>query len=189
MLMDGVLQNDDVLVTHADSGTLPPNSPYQSTLASDPNETTSPAYQIQEEARSETDRDSDRWVSQISVDSHGGVSFHNPTSVFHEAPSPEARLDVLIQVSSGASPETPGNVGNHQADQIKQSLVSNAAHQRRLEDLAIGNITAIQSDVPADVAAEFLRFHWCWIHPMFMFVYRPAFTRKPAATIVILNIY
>ncbi|PVH79864.1 hypothetical protein DL98DRAFT_630467 [Cadophora sp. DSE1049] len=121
---------------------------------------------------------SDRWVSQISVDSHGGVSFHNPTSVFHEAPSPESRLDTLTQVSSGTLSIPPGDGGNHQVDQIKHSLVSNAAHQRRLEDLAIGNITAIQSDVPADVAAEFLRFHWCWIHPMFMFVYRPAFTRN-----------
>ena len=177
------LQRDDGLVKTTENNSIPSTSPYQAMSVRDSNESNCTSYDTQDVARIENDRDSDRWVSQISVDSQGGVSFHNPTSVFHEAPSPEARLDVLAQVSSGILPGTPGDRGYHQVDQIKQSLVSNAAHQRRLEDLAIGNITAIQSDVLADVAAEFLRFHWCWIHPMFMFVYRPAFTRTCPNTI------
>ncbi|KAG4432450.1 hypothetical protein IFR05_012065 [Cadophora sp. M221] len=175
-----VANNDDETVRISANSPQAHISPYQSRSISDHTELSSPTYQTQEEVPSENERDSDRWVSQISVDSHGGVSFHNPTSVFHEAPSPEARLDTLAHVSSRALSGTPGDTSAHQVDQIKHSLVSNAAHQKRLEDLAMGNITAIQSDVPANEAAEFLRFHWCWIHPMFMSVYRPAFTRDMA---------
>ncbi|KAH6689399.1 putative Zn(II)2Cys6 transcription factor [Leptodontidium sp. MPI-SDFR-AT-0119] len=134
----------------------------------------------EENVVTENERESNRWVSQISVDSRGGVSFHNPTSVFHEAPSPDHRLDTLDQASNGTLSGVADGRDTHQVDQMKHSLVSNAAHQKRLEDLAMGNITAIQSDIPAVVAVELLRFHWCWIHPMFMFVYRPAFTRDMA---------
>ncbi|KAH7378053.1 fungal-specific transcription factor domain-containing protein [Cadophora sp. MPI-SDFR-AT-0126] len=177
-----VTGKDIVLANVTQRSPLAPTSPYQSTSADDANNLSSPTCQSQDETQERDKGDSDRWVSQISVDSHGGVSFHNPTSVFHEAPSPESRIDTLAQVASGVSLLSPRVQGdhNHQVEQIKHSLVSYAAHQRHLEDLALENITAIQIDVPADVAAEFLRFHWCWIHPMFMFVYRPAFTRDMA---------
>lgn len=29
--------------------------------------------------------ESNRWVSEISIDSHGGVCYHNPTSAIHES--------------------------------------------------------------------------------------------------------
>lgn len=56
--------------------------------------------------------------------------------------------------------------------------MSNAAAQNRFEALAMEKMSAIQSEVSGEMANEFLRYHWCWIHPMFMFVYRPAFTSK-----------
>lgn len=39
-------------------------------------------------------------------------------------------------------------------------------------------MTAVQNEVPIEVATVLLKLHWCWIHPMSMFVYRPAFTSK-----------
>jgi arylamine N-acetyltransferase len=119
----------------------------------------------------------DQWVSEISVDSHGGVCYHNPTSAIHEAPSDNPRSNSVC----ASSPETISvisEVGTQQMDQIKQSLVSNAAAQRRFEAMAVKNMNAVPNQISSEMASEFLRLHWCWIHPMFMFVYRPAFTRK-----------
>lgn len=61
-------------------------------------------------------------------------------------------------------------------EQAKQDLRHNAQQQRQLEDFAIAN-TARRVNLPKEVSEELLRFHWCWVHPMFVFVYRPAFTR------------
>lgn len=119
----------------------------------------------------------DLWVSEISVDSNGGVCYHNPTSAIHEAPSDNPRSNSVC----ASSPETiniVSEVGSQQMDQIKRSLVSNAAAQRRFETMAVENLTAVQNEVSSEMASEFLKLHWCWIHPMFMFVYRPAFTSK-----------
>ena len=128
-------------------------------------------------ANTSQDGEREQWVSEISVDSNGGVCYHNPTSAIHEAPSDSPHSTSLCV----SSPETIGitnEVGTQQIDQIKQSLVVNAATQRRFEAMAVENMSALQKEVPSEMASEFLRLHWCWIHPMFMFVYRPAFTRK-----------
>ncbi len=168
-----------VVGTHTSRDGIAAPSPYEARSHENTSELSSPSYQNIKK-RSDNERDCNRWVSQISVDSHGGVSFHNPTSVFHEAPSPDERLNTLDRVSKDVMSIADDNNAQH-ASQIKHSLVLNAATQKRLEVLAFGNISTIQNDVPSDVATEFLRFHWCWIHPMFMFVYRPAFTRKSCA--------
>lgn len=70
------------------------------------------------------------------------------------------------------------DAGPQQMNLIKQSLVSNAATQRHFEAMAVENLTAVQNEVSSEMANEFLKLHWCWIHPMFMFIYRPAFTRQ-----------
>lgn len=54
------------------------------------------------------------------------------------------------------------------------ALVTNAARQKRNEDLALDNV-ALQSDIAKEMGAELLNLHWCWIHPLFCFLYRPAF--------------
>ena len=54
-------------------------------------------------------------------------------------------------------------------EHVKRALVLNAQTQRQWEDFAIGN-TAVRADVPKEVSNELLNYHWCWIHPMFIFV-------------------
>ena len=60
--------------------------------------------------------------------------------------------------------------------QTKQNLVTNAGHQRQMESFAIAN-SAVRINVPKEISTELLKYHWCWIHPLFLFVYRPAFTK------------
>lgn len=151
-------------------------SPFQLESVEDTDETTSPHFHNVETTH-ESPGERDQWVSEISVDSNGGVCYHNPTSAIHEAPSDNPRS----ASACAPSPETisvRSEVGTEQMDKIKKSLVLNAAAQRRFEAMAVENMTAIQNEVSSEMASEFLRLHWCWIHPMFMFVYRPAFTRK-----------
>lgn len=64
-------------------------------------------------------------------------------------------------------------------EQAKHDLRQNAHHQKQLEDFAVANATS-RINLPKEVSEELLKFHWCWIHPLFLFVYRPAFTRGMA---------
>ena len=48
---------------------------------------------------------------------------------------------------------------------------------RAWEDFSFESET-IQTNIPKDVIQKFLHIHWCWIAPMFMWVYRPAFVSK-----------
>ena len=59
---------------------------------------------------------------------------------------------------------------------MKHELIMNAGHQRQLEPFAIAH-TAVKANVPKEISHELMKYHWCWIHPLFLFVYRPAFTR------------
>jgi hypothetical protein len=136
----------------------------------------SPSYQ-NFEASHERKRDCDRWVSEISVDRHGSVCYHNPTSSFHEAPLDDGRSN--SECNTRYETQVADEESNvQQNDKIKLSLVSNAAAQRRFEAMAVEKMAAVQNQVSSEVASELLKFHWCWIHPMFQFVYRPAFTSK-----------
>jgi hypothetical protein len=144
----------------------------------DGSQPSSPSYQGPG-ANHETKEECDRWVSEISVDSHGGVCYHNPTSAIHEAPSNNGREDSYSSTPPGImGPVSEGSTTH--ANHIKQSLVSNAAVQKRFEAMALENLSAVQNEISSETASSFLKFHWCWIHPMFMFVYRPAFTRRLA---------
>ncbi|KAF9886280.1 hypothetical protein FE257_011893 [Aspergillus nanangensis] len=99
----------------------------------------------------------------ISLDARGGVSYHNPTSAIHEAPSEEPAANV----SSTASPES---------NDVRRTLVANAATQKTLELTSLSLILP-DTGIPHTLASALLRLHWCWLHPSFLFVYRPAFTR------------
>ena len=114
-----------------------------------------------------------KWETDISIDDHGGVTFHNSTSAVHEPPANSA----LTPVSQ------PGGMGEYisaQDDQrIKRDLVMNATQQRQIEPFAIAN-SAMKINVPKEISSELLKYHWCWMHPLFLFVYRPAFTRGMA---------
>lgn len=87
----------------------------------------------------------------------------------HETPNLEQSAQISPQQLLSPKSE-------QEEEKAKQDLRHNAHQQRQLEDFAIAN-TAPRVNLPKEVSEELLKFHWCWIHPLFLFVYRPAFTR------------
>lgn len=110
-----------------------------------------------------------KWEADISVDDRGSISFHGSTSAVHEPPN-------LAQAVQMSPEQMKSPRSQHQEESARQDLRQNAQQQRQLEDFAIAN-TAPRVNLPKEVSEELLKFHWCWIHPLFVFVYRPAFTR------------
>lgn len=135
-----------------------------------------PNKQLGETSREEPGPN-EHWASEISVNSRGGVSYHGPTSSFHQTPVKDG-----IPSATGSSSDKPYVIGGgdtlYDADQIRHSLVSNAAAQRHLEMMAVERSVSIHDDVSIEMAGDLLKYYWCWIHPTFQFVYRPAFTRR-----------
>lgn len=62
-------------------------------------------------------------------------------------------------------------------------LVSKARTMRSWEDFALGN-ASLRLNLPLSTMSHLLQLHWTWIAPMFMWVYRPAFMRKPKRYVV-----
>ncbi|KIW93911.1 uncharacterized protein Z519_05226 [Cladophialophora bantiana CBS 173.52] len=113
-----------------------------------------------------------KWEADISVDDSGGVTFHNSTSPIHEPPSSQRHHPPIAAQLSYS-----GNL--HEDQRVKRDLILNATHQRQIEPFAIAN-GAAKTNVPKEISHELLKYHWCWMHPLFLFVYRPAFTRGMA---------
>ncbi|KAL1963916.1 hypothetical protein VTN77DRAFT_7722 [Rasamsonia byssochlamydoides] len=90
----------------------------------------------------------------LKVEDDGRISFHGPTSLFH-LPS-----GMVNEIAS--SPHTALEL-----EARKERLINNAWRERAFEQLAA---------IP-EPFQYLLDFHWCWIQPLFNFVYRPAFTR------------
>ena len=113
-----------------------------------------------------------KWETDISIDDEGSVTFHNSTSAVHQPPS-----KVHGAESSFAHPNVllDGRDDAH----ARATLVSNATTQKQWEDFAIAN-AAHKVNVSPEVSNELLKYHWCWVHPLFLFVYRPAFVRGMA---------
>ncbi|KAK5070615.1 hypothetical protein LTS08_004388 [Lithohypha guttulata] len=88
----------------------------------------------------------------LAFDARGAVTFHGSTSLFQLPTRPEETNTIL-----------PVN----ELHLTKERLVQNAWEQRSLEVLA-------ETPQPFQFL---LSTHWCWIQPLFNFVYRPAFTR------------
>ncbi|KAK5694988.1 hypothetical protein LTS12_028634, partial [Elasticomyces elasticus] len=55
-------------------------------------------------------------------------------------------------------------------------LAANAALQRMQEDQHL-HLVANYADIPVPLSRTLLELYWCWLHPSFLFVYRPTFTR------------
>ncbi|EMC96290.1 hypothetical protein BAUCODRAFT_69367 [Baudoinia panamericana UAMH 10762] len=88
----------------------------------------------------------------FQIDEAGRVLVHGPTSFYHLA----------RESSPKTSPSSlPGEEGG------KERLVNSAWTARAFEKL---------SNLP-EQTQYLLDSHWCWIQPLFNFVYRPAFTR------------
>ncbi|KAJ5444539.1 uncharacterized protein N7458_008411 [Penicillium daleae] len=109
--------------------------------------------------------------NSISLNAQGGVIYHNKTSAIHEDP-PDASDE---SPTSATQPSTSAAVEKITND-TRHRLVANAAAQKNLELLTL-NGTSPQADIPPEICSVLLKLHWCWLHPSFLFVYRPAFTR------------
>ena len=115
-----------------------------------------------------------KWETDISVDDTGSVTFHNSTSAVHQPPSEvhgvtnQMPLAHAIALANGSNDE-----------ESRRALVINATKQKQWEEYAIAN-TAVKANISKEVSNELLKYHWCWIHPLFLMVYRPAFIRGMA---------
>ncbi|KAL1988828.1 hypothetical protein VTN96DRAFT_7712 [Rasamsonia emersonii] len=90
----------------------------------------------------------------LKVEDDGRISFHGATSLFH--------LPSGMVNETATSPHTALEL-----EARKERLINNAWRERAFEQLAA---------IP-EPFQYLLDFHWCWIQPLFNFVYRPAFTR------------
>lgn len=113
--------------------------------------------------------------SDISVDDNGSVTFHNSTSTMYEPPSIQKH-----QSSFQTENSYPPHARSVDDQQARMQLVLNARHQRQIEPFAIAN-GAAKVNFPKETSLELLKYHWCWQHPLFLVVYRPAFTKGMSA--------
>ncbi|KAH8816643.1 fungal-specific transcription factor domain-containing protein [Xylogone sp. PMI_703] len=136
-----------------------------------------PTLQQLPEKSHESQRANGRWIFDISIDRHGAVAYHNSTSAIHEAPSYGHSLPSSSGKNVNSFPATP----QFADDQGNATLLTNLGTPKELDSMVVRNIAAVQSEVPGHEGREFLKYYWCWIHPMFMFVDRPSFTREMAS--------
>lgn len=108
-----------------------------------------------------------KWETDISIDDEGGVTFHNSTSAVHQPPSKVHGVQMPLAQARAL-------INGPNAELARRALVSNATNQKQWEDFAIANASA-KVNVATEVSHELLKYHWCWVHPLFLFVYRPAF--------------
>ena len=123
----------------------------------------------------------------ISVDARGDLSYHNLTSAIHETPvenesvSPvvggEPPVSSNLSTSTGTATATTGAATDQASEaESRRMLVANAGLQRMQEDQHL-HIVANYADIPVPLLRTLLDLYWCWLHPSFLFVYRPTFTR------------
>ncbi|KAG5998352.1 hypothetical protein E4U54_002216 [Claviceps lovelessii] len=103
-----------------------------------------------------------RNFKSLKVDDKGSITYHGATSFFN-LPSDRngSAASVLSHLTSTSDIDS----------QRRERLISNAWHQRAMENL---------SEIP-EPFQYLLNVHWCWIQPLFNFIYRPAFTRDMQA--------
>ncbi|PKY09197.1 putative Zn(II)2Cys6 transcription factor [Aspergillus campestris IBT 28561] len=116
--------------------------------------TRSPGSQTPLRDRRQSSEELARDLDGLQVEHDGRISFHGPTSLF-QLPG-----GVFSETSSASQLITP-------IEGRKERLVNNAWRQRAYEQMA----------AMPEPYQYLLDSHWCWIHPLFNFVYRPAFTR------------
>ncbi|KAK1766916.1 nitrogen assimilation transcription factor nit-4 [Phialemonium atrogriseum] len=96
----------------------------------------------------------------LKLDDKGVITYHGTTSFF-QLPSENE-----MSATPSSSSQSPPAIGDADLDR-RERLVTNAWQQRALEDLS----------ATPEPFQYLLNIHWCWIQPLFNFIYRPAFTR------------
>ncbi|KAH8647977.1 fungal-specific transcription factor domain-containing protein [Xylariales sp. PMI_506] len=95
----------------------------------------------------------------LKLDPKGIITYHGSTSFFQES----SHYIGDFPPSTGRD----GSVNMPTDSAARDRLVSNAWEQRALESL---------STIP-EPFQYLIDLHWCWIQPLFNFIYRPAFSR------------
>ncbi|RMY34909.1 hypothetical protein D0866_04955 [Hortaea werneckii] len=85
----------------------------------------------------------------------GRVSFHGSTSL------------TKLTTSNSAAERAQNSLLDGLGEQDKNQLISNALAERAFEEI---------SSLP-ELMQALLDSHWCWVQPLFNFIYRPVFTR------------
>ncbi|RAH73168.1 putative C6 transcription factor [Aspergillus aculeatinus CBS 121060] len=114
----------------------------------------SPGRRTRIKEEEDDDQNLTRDFEGLKVEHDGRISFHGPTSLF--------------QLPSGVVTEASST--SHLAMHLegrKERLINNAWRERAYEQLA----------TMPEPFQYLLDSHWCWIQPLFNFVYRPTFTR------------
>ncbi|GAB0137962.1 hypothetical protein EsDP_00006212 [Epichloe bromicola] len=95
----------------------------------------------------------------LEVDDKGSITYHGATSFFNLPSDRNGNAVSDISYLGSSSSDTDS--------QRRDRLINNAWHQRAMENL---------SEIP-EPFQYLLNVHWCWIQPLFNFIYRPVFTR------------
>ncbi|PNY24320.1 Nitrogen assimilation transcription factor nit-4 [Tolypocladium capitatum] len=147
-LEERIKELEDQLANAAKSPTSAPASSHSSPAAAS-------AHDGPSQGRPNADEQGiSRSFRGLKVDGSGGITYHGTTSFFN---LPSDRLPAGSEYLAPTDTDV----------QRRERLVQNAWQQRALENL---------SDIP-DPFRYLLNVHFCWIHPLFTFLYRPAFTR------------
>ncbi|OAT01280.1 C6 transcription factor [Blastomyces dermatitidis ER-3] len=103
-----------------------------------------------------------RGIDRLKIGDDGRISLYGPTSLF--------------QLPSSLAPEeaNPLLPAAAELDSRKERLINNAWRERAFEQLATIPVRGRRLNDPFQYLLD---SHWCWIHPLYNFVYRPAFTR------------
>lgn len=107
------------------------------------------------------------------MDETGSVTFHNSTSPIYEPPISEHNQPPTV------ADQAPRGATTQDDLRTRRDLILNATHQRQIEPFAIAN-GAAKANISKEISQELLKYHWCWMHPLFLIVYRPAFIRAMA---------
>ncbi|EFY88463.1 C6 transcription factor, putative [Metarhizium acridum CQMa 102] len=100
-----------------------------------------------------------RSFRSLKIDDKGSITYHGATSFFN-----------LPSDRTGPGPSDMPFLNPSSSDtdlQRRERLIHNAWHQRAMENL---------NEIP-EPFQYLLNVHWCWIQPLFNFIYRPVFTR------------
>ncbi|KAH8895687.1 fungal-specific transcription factor domain-containing protein [Thozetella sp. PMI_491] len=98
--------------------------------------------------------------SGMKIDDKGVITYHGNTSFFQ---LPNDHVSAFQSLMEEPAPMLSGDPD----EERRERLVSNAWQQRALEDM-VGTPEPFQ---------YLLNTHWCWVQPLFNFIYRPTFTR------------
>ncbi|OGE51789.1 hypothetical protein PENARI_c012G03888 [Penicillium arizonense] len=94
----------------------------------------------------------------LKLDEKGVTTYHGAASFFHLLGDNRTSTEAFQDTSTTAEDLVLRK---------RETLVTNAWRQRALENI---------SEIP-EPFQYLLDTHWCWIQPLFNFIYRPAFTR------------